>query len=214
MMTTPFAELVNLMSRSELPAPGQDKLDKITEKMREARDLKQACQDIEDQLKETKRQFLLLTQVELPDLMNEISQGFLRLEAEGNHPPFTFNLKPFYKANIQNESESAPEAYQWLEQHGEGDIIKRTVTACLGRDSEQLQQELLEFLHSRKVECDTKLGIPWNTLTAWLKERHAQYMRQSMDPNTDPDDIIEMPPLDLFGATIGQVVEIKEARSK
>lgn len=210
-MTRPFSELVALMSETEV-GPSQDKLDRLTEKMREARDLKAEIVELEERVKSRKKVFNDITQRDLPDMMNETSQGFLRLEAEGNHPAFTFNLLPFYKANISNEEDNAPLAYQWLDDHGEGDIIKRTVTASLGRDSEALQQKLLEFLNENGVDADVKFGVPWNTLTAWLKERHAQYLRQCMSPDVDPDDVIEIPDLDLFGATIGQIVAIKEAK--
>lgn len=207
MAQRPFAELVQLMEAT-IVGPSQDKLDAITEKMREARDLRLEISEIEETLKHAKKNYLNIVHRELPDMMNEANQGTMRLLAEGNHPAYQFNLKPFYKAVINNEDENAPKAYRWLDEHGEGDIIKRTVTASLGKESKELQEKLCEFLAEHGVEYDTKLGVPWNTLTAWLKERHRQYMHQ--DPTAE--DQIEMPDLELFGATIGQVVDIKEAK--
>jgi hypothetical protein len=201
-MSGPFAELVALMESTEID-PSQDKLDKITEKMREARDLKLQISELENNLKEQKKLFLQIVHQQLPDMMNEVSQGTMTLLAEGNHPAYRFNLKPYYKANISNEESTAPQAYRWLEDHGEGDIIKRTVSAQLGADSEDTFKEITTYLENLKVDYDTKFGVPWNTLTSWLKERHAASLR---------DDSIEMPPLDIFGATIGQVADMKEAK--
>jgi hypothetical protein len=201
-MVGPFADLVAAMESTELE-PNQDKLDKITEKMREARDLKMEIASLEEQVKNLKKSFLEIVHRQLPDLMNEVNQGTMTLLAEGNYPAYRFNLKPFYKANIDNNDSTAVEAYQWLEDHGEGDIIKRTITASLGKDSQVLHEKLCEIMDNLGVAYDTKLGVPWNTLTAWLKERHAASLR---------NDEVEMPSLELFGATIGQVAEMKETK--
>jgi hypothetical protein len=201
-MSRPFAELVALMESTTID-PSQDKLDKITEKMREARDLKYEVQELEEKVKEHKKKLLDLVHKQIPDLMNEVSQGSMTLLAEGNNAAFRFNLKPFYKANITNDDPTSLEAYQWLETHGEGDLIKRTIVASLGKESGDTYAKIVEFFNDLNVDIDTKFGVPWNTLTAWLKERHSQSLR---------DDSIEMPPLDLFGATIGQVAEMKEVK--
>lgn len=205
-------DLRNLYTEdSQAMTPSSDKLDIITRKMRETRDLKLQIEDLNTTLQAANSRLLTLTQRELPDLMNEVSQSILKLPAEGNHPPFVFKLKDFYKANIQNEKETAPLAYQWLEDHGEGDLIKRTISVSLGKDSQELQDRILDFLDEQGVDPETKYGIPWNTLTSWLRERHKQWLAQQQTQVT-VEDYIEMPPLEIFGATIGQVVEMKESK--
>lgn len=211
-MTRPFAELVSLMEQQHNEV-AQDKLDKITVKMREARDLKYEISSMEESVKSVKKKYNELVQRNLPDMMNEVSQETLRLQAEGNYPAFQFSLKPFYKANIENSNPNSLQAYRWLDEHGEGDIIKRTVTATLGKESEDKQKQLEEVLQVLKVDYDVRFGVPWNTLTAWLKERHTQYIdQQKFNAYLPEDERIDMPPLDIFGATIGQVVDMKEAK--
>lgn len=196
---------------SQATTPSSDKLDVITRKMRETRDLKLQIEEINEKLHHSASRLNTLTQRELPDLMNEVSQSILKLPAEGNHPPFVFKLKDFYKANIQNEKDTAPLAYQWLEDHGEGDIIKRTISVSLGKDSQEIEDKILASLEKLNVDYETKYGVPWNTLTSWLRERHKQWLNQQQSQVTVAD-YIEMPPLEIFGAMIGQVVEMKESK--
>ena len=206
-------ELFQAMSEDANALPPQDKLDRITAKMREARDLKEELQELEDKLKQKKAQLLNVTHRELPDMMNEVGQQIFKLQAEGNHRPYLFNLKPYYMANISNENPDAPKAYQWLEERGEGDLIRRTVTANLGKDSEELYNRVVDFLQNLQLDYDYKFGIPWKTLTAWLKERHKQYVAQRATAHLlPPEERIDMPPLEWFGATIGQVAEMKESK--
>ena len=206
-------ELATFMVGDEF-SPPKDKLDALTDKMRETRDIKFDLQDLEEKMKEKKARLNQLIHKELPDGMAEVAQTGLRLPQEGNYPPFEFKLKPFYKANIDNESPVSLQAYQWLENHGEGDIIKRTITAPLGRESGQIAEQIAQFLEQIDVPYEMKFGVPWNTLTSWLKERHKQYIKQQQtDVRKIPyEDRIEMPPLDLFGAVIGQYVDIKESK--
>jgi hypothetical protein len=203
-------DLFTLMTSEEDNTP-QDKLDKITRKMREARDLRLDISELENKLKDAKTSYNLLVQRELPDLMNEVRQNHLELKAEGNHGAISFRLKPYYKANISNDDPNCDLAYQWLEEHGEGDIIRRSITANLGKESEELQVQILEILESLGIEPETKFGVPWNTLTAWLKDRHLEWISQQ-GRYVPPEDRVEMPPLEIFGATIGQVVEIKDQK--
>ena len=148
---------------------------------------------------------------ELPDMMSDVRQNYLELPAEGNHPAVGFKIKPYYKANIDNNSPLSMQAYDWLEQHGEGDIIKRSVTASLGKDSGEEYAQITEFLDSQGVDYESKFGVPWNTLTAWLKDRHQRWLDQQ-GKSIRPEDRIDMPPLEPFGAYIGQVVDVKDKK--
>jgi len=143
--------------------------------------------------------------------MMDVRQNYLELPAEGNHPPVAFKVKPYYKANIDNDSPLALTAYSWLEQHGEGDIIKRTVTASLGKESAEDYAQITEFLDEQDIPYESKFGVPWNTLTAWLKDRHQRWLNQQ-GRHVNPAEKIDMPPLEPFGAFIGQVVEVKDQK--
>jgi hypothetical protein len=195
--------------------PKDDRLGVLTTKMREVRDLRSSIEDLEQRLKQEKKRLLVLTHHELPDEMLNAKQTILRLPQEGNNPPVEFRLKPFYKANIDNNDPSSLLAYQWLEQHGEGDLIKRTITINLGKDSADTECSVQDMLADMGIEYDTKYGVAWNTLTSWLKDRHEQYTRQlKIGMNNIPvEDRIVMPPLELLGAYIGNYVDIKESKT-
>ena len=211
MSTYPSLELTELMLETDTNS-SQDKLERITRKMREDRDLKLEIKDLESRIEEKKKQFNTLIQKELVDDLNEVGQAYLKLPREGNLPSFSFKLKPFYKANINNESEDSVKAYEWLENEGEGSLIRRNVSVSLGKDSEEIQEKLTNVLEDLGVDYDLKFGIPWNTLTSWLKERHRQYLADLKNPNLRPEERTTMPPLEWFGASIGEVVEIKEEK--
>ena len=202
-------ELFALMAEQDEHAP--DKLDLIHRKMREARDLKLEIRDLEEELKAKKNKYNEVTMRDLPDMMMDVRQNYLELPAEGNHPAVAFRVKPYYKANIDNNDPNSVKAYQWLEEHGEGDIIKRQVTANLGKDSGSEYAEITEFLENLDIPYESKFGVPWNTLTAWLKDRHQRWLGQQ-GKSIRSDESIDMPPLELFGAFIGQVVEVKEQK--
>jgi hypothetical protein len=187
-----------------------DKLTELTNQMKLARDLKFSILQKEEELKYEKKKLNELIQKTLPDLMSETNQTILRLPKEGNYPPFIFKLKPYYAANISNDNPDAPEAYQWLDDHGEGDLIKRTITTPLGKESQELQELIISKLEDLGVDYDIKYGVHPQTLTAWLKNRHQRYLDQQKRLfEIKPEDRIEMPPLDLFGAYVGHSVEIK-----
>lgn len=207
-MSRPFAELVAAMEKVEV-ATNPDRLDLITDKMREARDHKYRIKEMEEETQRLKDRYNSIIHVQLPEMMMEINQGSMKLLAEGNYPAFQFTLKSYYKANIPDDPSISSRAFQWLEAHGEADIIKRTVVARLGKESFEKQEKIQELLEEIGVDYETKFGVPWNTLTAWLKERHRQYIAQQSSA-IEPDQSIEMPPLELFGAFIGQVTEMKE----
>ena len=203
------AEMAALMADSDEHAP--DKLETIYKRMRQVRDIKLKIADLELALKDAKNNLNELTMRELPDLMNDVRQNYLELPAEGNHPAIAFRIKPYYKANIDNNSPLSMQAYQWLEEHGEGDIIKRTVTASLGKDSGEEYAQITEYLDEQGIDYEAKFGVPWNTLTAWLRDRHQRWLDQQ-GKDVPAEDRIHLPPLEPFGAFIGQVVEVKDKK--
>jgi len=204
-------ELINEEDGRIMDRP--DKLETLTQKMREARDLKFEIKELEDRLALFRKKYFYIIQTELVDLMNEVSQNFLCLPKEGNYQQFEFRLKPYYKANINNDDiENSTLAYSFLEEEKEDAIIKRTVTAVLGKDSKEKQEQIEDLLIDMNIDYDLHFGVPWNTLTSWLKERHKQYLDDLSNPSLKDSERTKMPPLEWFGATIGQYVDVKEQK--
>ena len=175
--------------------PPEDKLTVIRDRLRAARDLELEKASLEEKLDQVSKDLQRLKTTELPDLMTEVGLDNLGLEAEGNLPPYDMKIKPFYYANIKNEDETAPQAYAWLIKQGHEDLIKYTFTVLFGRSDHLAAIRFEETLKKLRVAYKRTMGVPWNTLTAFLKE-------QVEGKKT-------LPPLNLMNGKIGRVAEIK-----
>ena len=174
----------------------QDKLDAVRAKVREARDLGVVALGLAEELKDTNGRVNKLQHEELPLLVLEAGIDKLGLDAEGNMPAFDTALKPYYHANITQAN--AEKAFAWLEKEKHGDMIKNVFTIQLGMGDNVTAKELEKFLKKEKIPFERKRGVPWNTLTAFIKE-------QIEDRKVKPSDL----PLDLLGAHVGKIVTMK-----
>lgn len=193
-----------------LDTPTQSKeasLGVIREQLRIARDLNLKIEDSSESLNKYKKVLLTLKQKTLPDAFTEINIDNLGLPPEGNLPAYDAKLKAYYKACIPEEF--ADIAHDWLEDDGSGDIIKRTFTIHVDRRDEETTEKINRFLSENKIDYSIKRAVPWATLTAWLKERYEAYKRWQ---KTGIGEQVELPPLEIFGATVGHVVDIKERK--
>lgn len=184
-----------MKSAAPTALPNPDKLETIRAKMRDVRDLTLERQQCESRVEQIKASVLRITQGELPDLLNEAKIDTLGLEAEGNLPPYDLKLKPYYYANIKNDAPEAPEAYTWLEKEGHGDLIRRTYTIVFGKADGKAAKKFEEQLNKLKITYDVSFGVPWNTLTAFVKEQIEKYKI--------------VPPLHLMNGKYGLVADIK-----
>jgi len=198
----------------DLPPPSPDKVDRLRDAARRARDLELEIKQMEDDLANSKRELLAMRHEELPDLMSQAGTTLWAIVAEGNLPAFVAKSAPYYKANIAAEwdAERRQRAFDWIaardpDTKGPGprggdnpDIIKTVITIELGRGERELAQKVEAGLRKQGIPFSTRLDVPWNTLTAFVRE------------------LVEarkvMPPLDLLGATVGRIVTIKPEKDK
>ncbi len=198
--------------RRETPSPTPDMLERIRDAVRRDRDLRLEIGELERQLKLRAADLVALEHEELPDLFSQVHMGAFTLDAEGNQPAYTARMSPYYKANIAAEwdPERRERAFAWLaardpDTGGPGprggdnpDIIKTEVVVQLGRGERATASRLEAWLRDNQIPYTWGLSVPWNTLTAFVKE------------------LVEarkiMPPLDLLGATVGRIVTIKPER--
>lgn len=173
-----------------------DKLDMVRSKVRETRDALLTQKAAQERVAEISKTLNDLYHKQLPDLFMEAGIDSLGLEAEGNLPAFDTKLKPFYKASIPKDKEG--EAFSWLEKQGHGDMIKNMFSVQFGMGDNTKAKKLEAFLKKEKISYECGRGVPWNTLTAFVKE-------QIEDRKVKPSDL----PLDLLGAYVGRIVTIK-----
>ena len=201
MVSKPSAALAAKM-KADVPQVPEDKLEKARDYLRQSRDLDKEVRDLAERLKERQASLLTLKQKTLPDFFNEIGIDNLGLPAEGNLPAYDAKLVPYYHANIgadwDTERQEAAFGYLAAQEGGEA-MIKTVITVELGRGDRKVAEKVEAALDKIKVPYSRKLGVPWNTLTAWVKEQIERH-------KTTPD-------LNLLGATVGSVVNLKERKT-
>ena len=154
---------------------------------------------LEAALEEAKATRLDLVMHKLPEYMDEIGQDRVGLEK------FNVDLEmaDYYHANIAAdwEPEKREKAFKWLEDNGHGDMIKTIVTIQFSRRLLNHAKAVVEKLSKMKIkgfgavpEPEIGMAVPWNTLTAFVREQTEKSVAL---------------PLDTLGATVGRIVKIK-----
>lgn len=182
-------------------APSENSLEKIRDKLREARDVTRKINDTEESLKLLKKDLHSLRHETLPDMFNEVGIDQLGLPPEGNMPGYDCNLGPYYHANIAADwpQDKRTEAFAYIEKRGDGDLIKTEITILIPRDERKKAKKVESALKKMKVNYTVDLSIPWATLTAYVKEQIEKH-----------DAIL---PLDTLGAQVGSVVKLNQRKT-
>lgn len=196
MMRGPSPQLRAAVAAAKKPTVSDDALDRLRERVRRCRDLTNEIHDGEERIAAAKRELNQITSTELPDMFDEYGVSSVGIPAEGNAPAYIAETKPYYKAQIRDEN--ANEAHAWLDKHGHGDLIKNMFSVEFGRTENKAADKLRQILEKMDVDFTQKKTVPWNTLTAFVKEQIEKHNATL--------------PLDLLGATVGRVVKLKEKK--
>lgn len=179
---------------------------RLRDKAQELVNTQREIAEAEKRLKELNARNLELAHKELPELMAEL--GSDKYGVAGANVDII--LSDYAKANISAdwEEEKREAAFAYLEELGVQDIIRTQVTFSFGRDQFAHAQTVVAMLHLIAEKVDEfggteipvptiKKSVPWNTLTATVKELHGKGV--AID-------------LEKIGATIGMVVKVKERK--
>lgn len=204
-------------------APSEGESRSLTEMGRDLYAVDSTIAQLEEQLETKKARRKVLTDVDLPAYMLKIGQDSVGLPEFG----VDLVLENYTHANIASdwEPERRQAAFDWLEEHGHGDLVKTEFTILFPRfmlpaarwlaqhvgtlrPTVTIVEETVAGKGKNKVvtkkpvdreveipEAVVGLGVPWNTLTAWAKGQ----LKAG-----------EELPLDVLGVTVGQVVKIVE----
>lgn len=177
---------------------GEDLLLRIKRKAQSLRDKKYEIKNIEERLEAAKTELRYMQREELPDLMAQAGVPKLTIEAEGNVPAFEIKVRPFARASIAASwpNEKREQAFDWLDTHGHGDLIKTEVVVELPKEARTNALELIGKLRSLGFEPQVSEAVHHGTLTKWLKEMIKRG---------------EMVPLDILGAEVGTEATIRES---
>jgi len=166
------------------------KLDKVSRLANEAARLQEDVDRTEEEAKHFKKALYKVTDELLPAAMEELDIEKLTLN-DGSE----ISVKPIYAASIPKDRRD--EAYDWLREHGDGDIIKNNVTITFGKGEDQDAQAFMVMCGDQGFTPQQSEKIEPMTLKAWLREKV-----EAGDPV----------PLDLFGAFISQRASIKRGK--
>ncbi len=126
----------------------------------EAENQIEAIQAIVDRWKKLKEE---LATVSIPAAMHELGLLSVRLKTGE-----TVEVRPFIRANIPEAARA--EAFAWLRENGHGSLVKNEVRATFGMGEDAGAERLAVFCQEMGYIHDRKEAVPWNTLTAWVKE--------------------------------------------
>ena len=178
---------MDLEQESTLINVDTDKVKSISELCNRLLDLQEQARRIEENLKSKNDEIRMLSEQEIPNLMQEAGVSEFKL-ADGS----SVSVKPFYAAKIPVSK--TDEAFQWLTGNGYGDLIKNTVSLNFGKSEDNVANSLVEDLKSKGHNVSQKKKVEPQTLKAFVKE--AIQNGQNV-------------PMDLFGVYISNKTTIK-----
>ena len=166
------------------------KLDKVARLANEASGLQEKVARQEKDLIDAKKALRKVTDELLPEALED-----LNLEKVVMKDGSEISVKPIYAASIPKDR--LAEAYDWLRQHGDGDIIKNNVTVTFAKGEDLDAQAFMVMCDDQGFTPQQAEKIESMTLKGWLREK------------VETGQAI---PFDLFGAYISQRAKIKRGK--
>ena len=136
----------------------------LSDKVLKLKDLEDEIANAEESIKRLKEQAQILSQVEIPAMMQEMHITKLKLK-DGE----SVEVKPFYSASIAPEVQE--QAFTWLRNNGLGDIIKNDITVTFGRGEDNKAAQYAVLARGQGFEPVQKVGVHPQTLKAVVRER-------------------------------------------
>lgn len=122
---------------------------------------------LEKELKLAKETLRSYTDEEIPAAMAEAGMTQLTLDNG-----VEIKVKDVIRGSIRKDREQ--EAFEWLEESGNGDLIKHTIVVQFGRGEDEKARDVLDMLLEQGYQpSDTKKVHP-QTLAAWAREQIEQ----------------------------------------
>lgn len=120
-------------------------------------------EQLEIALSEAKENFTKLSAGLIPDKMLDLGVSELKL-ADGAK----VTVQPFYSGGLLEGKEA--EAIEWLDKHGHGGIVKRSIICPFQKGEEAAVKKLVKQLEKMQVEFQRKEGVHPQTFKAFLRE--------------------------------------------
>lgn len=186
-----------LMREDAARPVSQDKLDRIRKKIIELRNLEKERSDLEEQVAEKGKAIREIKVNDLVALFDQAKVDNVGIPEEGNLPAYNMEVGWYYKANIGTPDDPKVDDYgkaiAYIQKH-EPDMLKTSYVVEFGLREDKKRKAFEALLKKNKIDYSSSFGVPWNTLTAWVKEQ-IEVKKKS-------------PPLKLLGATVERVAKL------
>ncbi len=136
----------------------------LSDKVLKLKSLEDEIFNAEESISKLKEQARILSQIEIPIMMQEMHITKLKLK-DGE----SVEVKPFYSGSIIPEVQE--KAFEWLRNNGLGDIIKNDITVTFGRGEDNKAAEYAVLARGQGFEPVQKIGVHSQTLKAVVRER-------------------------------------------
>lgn len=116
---------------------------------------------LELQMKLKKEEVERIETVLLPEMMGGLTQIRTSFGAK-------LEIQKVVRANVRKEDR--PQAFQWMDETGHGDLIKTTIEMSYGRGQLEKAKETLKQLKELGLPAELSEEVHWQTLNAWARE--------------------------------------------
>jgi hypothetical protein len=158
----------------------------LANKVQQLKDLEDEIANAEAGVKKLKEKANVISQFEIPQMMEEMNIKKLKLK-DGE----TVEVSNFYSASIVDQDA----AFNWLRENGRGDIIKNDITVTFGRGEDNKAMAYATLAKGQGFEPVQKVGVHPQTLKGVVRECH--------------ESGIELP--DCFKTYVGNRTNIKRS---
>ena len=141
-----------------------DQTKTLSDKVIELRNLEDQIASSEKHTKYLKEKAKQLSNFDIPKMMQEMNVTKLKLKDGAS-----IEVTNFYSARIVPEKQE--EAFNWLREHGLGDIIKNDVTVTFGMSEDNKAMAYATLAKGQGYEPVQKIGVHPSTLKAVVRER-------------------------------------------
>ena len=159
----------------------------IAESCNKLLETQKQIESAEEELKKLKDVETTLSEQTIPNLMQKAGVELIKLEGG-----VSVEVKPFYSARIP--ASKSEEAFQWLRDHGHGDLIKNQVSLEFGMKQDNEAKSIIEELKSKGLPVKQKTTVHPSSLRGFVRE-------QIQDLGKDV-------PADLFGTYVANKTKI------
>tara|TARA_R100000734_G_scaffold18102_1_gene14726 strand:+ start:1517 stop:2065 length:549 start_codon:yes stop_codon:yes gene_type:complete len=137
----------------------------LADKVEELKSLEDEILNAEESIKKLKEKRNYVSQIEIPQMMQEMNITKLKLK-DGQ----SVEVGNFYSASILPDKQE--EAFKWLRENGLGDIIKNEITVTFGRGEDNKASSYANLAKGQGYEPVQKVGVHPQTLKGVVRERH------------------------------------------